>query len=272
VRSGESPARAALQQGVREVCREAAIKPRQIIAICAGIAGAARDDIRKRVTGILAKLAPAQILVVGDMVIAHEAILGSRVGIAVLSGTGSIAYGRHPSGRTARAGGWGYAISDEGSGHWIGVQAVVAVIRALDSGSDTKLIDRILGRWGIRSCDELILRANTCPPPDFAGLFPAVLAAAEAGDPYGHDILGRAGLELAGLAQVVYRSLWRAGERVDVGLAGGVFENSAEVRDSFGRELKSSIPRVRVFLSTTKPAEGALSLARKLTSAGQMNF
>ena len=272
VRLGESTVRTALQQGVREVCRKAAIKPRQIVAICAGIAGAAREDIRKQVTDILATLAPAQIEVLGDMVIAHEAVLGSGAGIAVLAGTGSIAYGRHATGRIARAGGWGYAISDEGSGHWIGVQAVAAVTHALDSGSYTKLSDRILGHWGVHSYDDLICRANTSPLPDFAGLFPVVLAAAEAGDPYGHDILARAGVELAGLAQMVYRRLWRAGDQVDVGLAGGIFENSDEVRHSFGRELRSSIPQVHVFLSTASPAEGALSLARKLTSAGQMNF
>jgi glucosamine kinase len=269
VRFGDRVSRAALQRGVREVCRNSAIKPSQIVAICAGVAGAVQEDIRRQVADILAKLTPAQILVLGDMVIAHQAALATGVGIAVLSGTGSIAYGRDASGRTARAGGWGYAISDEGSGHWIGMQAVVAVTRAVDSGSDTKLRTAILKYWGIRSCDDLVCRANTSPPPDFAGLFPAVLAAAKAGDPYGHDILKRAGLELAGLAQLVYRRLWKAGEHVEVGLAGGVFENSAEVRDSFEEELEKSIPEVRVFLSTTRPAEGALSLARKLTGVAQ---
>ena len=272
VRFGQSTAGTVLQQGVREVCRKAAIKPRQIVAICAGIAGAAREDIRKQVTGILAKLVPAHIEVLGDMVIAHEAALGSGAGIAVVAGTGSIAYGRHTNGRTARAGGWGYAISDEGSGHWIGVQAVAAVTQAFDSGRDTTLSHRILGHWGVRSYDDLVCRANTSPLPDFAGLFPVVLAAAEAGDPYGHDILARAGVELAGLAQTVYRRLWKAGDRVDVGLAGGIFENSGEVRHSFGKELKSSIKNVHVFLSTASPAEGALSLARKLTSASQTNL
>jgi glucosamine kinase len=271
VRLGESEARTALQQGVREVCRKAAIKPTQIAAICAGIAGVAREDIRKQVTGILAKLAPAQIEVVGDMVIAHEAARSGAPGIVVLAGTGSIAYGRHASGRTARTGGWGYAISDEGSGHWIGVQAVAAVTHALDAGSYTKLSDHILRHWGVRSYDDLICRANTSPLPDFAGLFPAVVAAAEAGDSYAHDVLARAGVELAGLAELVFRMLWKAADEVDVALAGGVFENSTEVRESFRRELKSSIPQAQISLSTRNAAEGALALARKLAAYGQTN-
>ena len=45
-------------------------------------------------------------------------------GIALISGTGSVAWGRTPDGRTARAGGWGYLLGDEGSGYWVGRQAV----------------------------------------------------------------------------------------------------------------------------------------------------
>src|SRR5208283_4878004 len=269
VRLGESEARNAFKQGVREVCREAGIKPKQIVAICAGIAGAAREDVRRQVTAILAKLAPAQVEVVGGMVIAHEAALGGAPGIVALAGTGSIAYGRHVSGRTARAGGWGHAISDEGSGHWIGVQAVVAVTHAVDSGSYTKLSDRILQHWGVRSYGDLIYRANASPLPDFAGLFPAVVAAAEAGDSYAHDVLARAGVELAGLAGLVFRRLWKAADEVDVALTGGVFENSAEVRESFRREMKRSIAQAQVSLSTRSAAEGALVLARKLAASSK---
>ncbi|HME32370.1 MAG TPA: BadF/BadG/BcrA/BcrD ATPase family protein, partial [Terriglobales bacterium] len=230
-----------------------------------------REEIRKQLAEILAKLALARTEVVGDMVIAHEAALGGAPGIVVVAGTGSIAYGRHTSGSTARAGGWGYAISDEGSGYWIGVQAVAAVTHAFDSGSYTKLSDRILEHWVVRSYDDLICRANTSPLPDFAGLFPVVLAAAQAGDSYAHDIFTRAGVELAGLAEVIFRRLWKTGEEVDLALTGGVFQNSVEVRASFRRELQSAIPQAQISLSTRNAAEGALALARKIAIAGQMN-
>ncbi len=271
VRLGENEVRSALQQGLRDVCREAAIKPAQIDFTCAGIAGADREETRKQLANILATLALAQVEVVGDMVIAHRAALGDAPGIVVVAGTGSIAYGRHASGRSARAGGWGYTISDKGSGHWIGVQAVAAVTQALDSGSDTKLSDHILQQWGVRSYDDLICRANTYPLPDFAGLLPVVLASAEAGDSYAHDVLARAGVELAGLAEVVFRRLWKPGDEVEVALTGGVFQNSVEVRDSFRRELHSSLPQARISLSTRRAAEGALALARKLGSGGFTN-
>ena len=108
-RVGEDQALVALQQGVHQICQQCGIEPAQIVAVCAGVAGAARDDVRQRATALLAKSVAGKIEVVGDMVIAHEAAFDGAPGIIVLSGTGSMAYGRHASGRTARAGGWGFA-------------------------------------------------------------------------------------------------------------------------------------------------------------------
>ncbi|MDR3747711.1 MAG: BadF/BadG/BcrA/BcrD ATPase family protein [Acidobacteriota bacterium] len=267
VRVGERQARAALGQGIREVCETAGAKPEQIVAVCAGIAGAAREDIRQQVVAILAELVPGKVEVTGDMVIAHEAALGGAAGIVVLAGTGSIAYARHASGQTARAGGWGYAISDEGSGHWIGVQAVAAVAHGIDSGNITKLSDRILQRWQLSSYDQIVSAANASPAPDFSTLFPDVLAAAESGDPAAHDVLSRAGQELAKLPARVLRLLWKTSDAVNVALAGSVFQHSETVRDSFQRELKGSFPQCRVFLSQANAAEGALALARKSVAA-----
>ena len=267
VRLGEQQARAALELGVRDVCKAAAINPAQITAVCAGIAGAAREQNRAQIAGELSKLVRGQIMVVGDMEIAHQAALNGAPGIVVISGTGSIAYGRDSSGHTARAGGLGFATSDEGSGHWIGLQAVAAVAHALNAGTHTKLSDCILKTWHLASYDELMQRANASPAPNFAALFPDVLAAAEAGDSAACDLLTRAGVELAGLAVVVFRRLWKPGDSITIAQAGGVYENSQTVRDSFQRELKNSIPQAEIFLSQARAAEGALAMARKLNSS-----
>ncbi len=269
VRVGEAQARSALQQGVAEVCRQAGIAPSQLSAICAGMAGAAREDVRQQVARILAALSPAQLEIVGDMLIAHEAALGGGPGILVLAGTGSMAYGRDQSGRIARAGGWGYAISDEGSGHWIGMQAVVAITRARDRGAASALGARILQRWTLSSHEQLMSVANASPAPDFSALFPEVLASAEAGDCAALDVLSRAGLELAGLAKTVYERLWEDDQPVKVVLMGGVLEHSTVVRDSFYQHLARSFPRAEVSLSTCSPATAALARARKMSAGTQ---
>ena len=262
VRVGEPQARRALQQGIHEVCKAARVKPTQIAAVCAGMAGAAREEVRRQVAAILRRLVRCQVEVVGDMVIAHHAAFGGEPGIVVVAGTGSIAYGRHASGRTARAGGWGFAISDEGSGHWVGVQAVAAVMHALDSGTRTRLSDLILQRWRLDSHDQLARTANASPVPDFAALFPEVLEAADAGDSSARDVLLWAGLELARLGFVVFRRLWEPEDPIRIALSGGVFVNSRLVRDSFQREIRNHVPQAEVFLSQVTSAEGALAMAR----------
>ena len=53
-------------------------------------------------------------------------------GVALVSGTGSIAFGRAPDGRTARGGGWGYLLGDEGSAYALVLAGLQAVARAAD--------------------------------------------------------------------------------------------------------------------------------------------
>src|SRR5271157_3119977 len=152
VRLGEQSAREALHTAVRRVCTTAKISPAQIRAVCIGAAGAARPEIATKIRNILAELmgaAPANIEVVSDAEIALEAAFGAGPGVIAIAGTGSIAYGRDTAGRIVRAGGWGFAISDEGSGHWIGRHAISAVVNAHDQGIETALAAMILQAWKI---------------------------------------------------------------------------------------------------------------------------
>lgn len=266
VRLGEQKARIAIEKGVRSVCGKAGAQAKHIVAVCAGVGGAAQDSTRRQITQILGEMIPGKILVVGDMVVAHEAALEGAAGIVVISGTGSIAYGRNESGSTARAGGWGYMISDEGSGHWVGVQAVAAIARAMESNKHTELGDRVLQEWQLKSFDDLILRANASPVADFARLFPAVLAT-EGQDPDAREILEEAGTQLAALAESVYRRLWTDNRRINIAMLGGVFQNSQTVRQAFCDAWEGPGPKPHIRLSQKTAAEGALSLARKLVSA-----
>ena len=126
VRVGEAQARESLASAIRQACTVANLNPSQISSVCVGLAGAARTEISELVKRIVSELVPGKVKVVGDNVIALEAAFGGGPGVIVIAGTGSIAYGRNREGQTARAGGWGFAISDEGSGHWIGRTAVAA--------------------------------------------------------------------------------------------------------------------------------------------------
>jgi len=273
VRVGEAQARESLQESARQACAAAGITLAQVARTCVGGSGAARPEIAAMVRHALAEILSTPIDVVGDMHIALEAAFAGGPGVVVIAGTGSIAYGRDPQGATARAGGWGFAISDEGSAHWIGRAAVSAVLRAHDrrendpAKTDPPLLAALLKSWSVNSPADLALAANSIPPPDFAALFPAVLASSEAGDELARGVLAHAGRELAQLAALVSHGLLSEALAVPVAMAGGVFRHAVLVREVFYNEIRQLDPRADVIPQVVDPVEGALRLACSASGA-----
>ena len=204
-----------------------------------------------------------EIEIVGDMEIARYAAFADAPGVVVIAGTGSIAFGKNSRGRFARAGGWGFQVSDEGSAHWIGRSAISAVLRAYDEGENPLLLQALMKAWTADSRDKLVMIANSSPYPDFAALLPVILPAAESGDPMARAVLAQAGAELAGLAKIVIRRIFPEREIAPVAMAGGVFSNSALVRQVFYNSLRSEFPEVAPNPKIVEPVFGALDLARK---------
>jgi glucosamine kinase len=266
VRVGKERARQSLHEAVRNVCSAAKIDIRDIRRGCIGLAGAARPEVEETVRGILAEIVGAELEIVGDMVIALQAAFGSGPGVVVIAGTGSIAYGRDNKGQTARVGGWGFQISDEGAGYWIGKVAVMQVMRVHDEHPDASagLAQHILKAWRLNSVKELVPIANATPPPDFAQLFLPVLCAADAGDPTARALLTRAGTELARLGKLAISRTLLDSDHIPVAMAGGVFRNSALVRQVFYNSLKAEYPMADVSPTVVEPVCGALDLARRV--------
>lgn len=274
VRVGEMQAWESLHAAVRQACSAAGIRPEQVSYTCVGGSGAARPELAAILRQSLAQILSTPIDVVGDMEIALEAAFGAGPGVIVIAGTGSIAYGRDRNGSTARAGGWGFAISDEGSAHWIGREAVRAVLRAVDLSAPTDgdsaelpgLAPLLFKTWGVASIADLAKAANSTPPPDFAALFPAVAAT---NDGIAADVLKRAGRELAQLATVVVHRLFNKAdrERVPVAMIGGVFRHATTVRDVFYNELRAMDARVEAHSNVVDPVDGALRMARRAAGA-----
>lgn len=265
VRVGESQTRESLLAAVRQACAAAGIAPQQIERTCVGGSGAARPELAQVVREILAEVVATPVIVVGDMETALEAAFESGPGVIVIAGTGSIAYGRDRSGKTLRAGGWGFAIGDEGSAHWIGRAAVNAVLRASDrdpAAARWNLAQALFETWEVNSLSDLAKASNAIPPPDFARLFPAVVAIQ---DDLAKGVLERAGRELATIAVVVIERLFAKQQTgpVSVATTGGVFRHSAVVRDVFYNELRKLDTRAEVNPNVVDPVEGALRRARR---------
>ena len=106
-----------------------------IQAACLAIAGADRVDTKQQlVSWAREQNLACHIMVCNDA----EPILArtpQRIGVALIAGTGSFAYGRNERGEVHRAGGWGYRFGDEGSGYSIAVAGIAAALRYADGRS-----------------------------------------------------------------------------------------------------------------------------------------
>ena len=257
-------ARASLRAAIEQACADAGIKPSLLERTCYGLSGGADPQIARAARDLVAAVVGGEVEVVGDIHIALEAAFPGDAGIVVIAGTGSIAYGRNQRGDTARAGGWGPGISDEGSGDWIGRAAVSLALRAHDAGETTSFLPAIMNTWHLATYEDVVHYVRSSPPPDFAALFPYVAEHAKSGDDLARGILLRAAGELAEICHIVLRRLWpQANASAEVAMTGGVFRYSSVIRDAFTGVVRSRRPHLRVTLCGRDPVEGALAVARR---------
>src|SRR5215467_7973173 len=125
---------------------------------------------------------------------------GGRDGGIIVIGTGTIGWAEL-NGRQYRVGGWGWPISDEGSGAWLGCEALRRTLWAHDGRMAwTALLQSLFARF--RSDPHAIVRWMTgALPRDFATLAPEVVAHAARNDPVAVELLHLAGGHIDALAQ-----------------------------------------------------------------------
>jgi N-acetylglucosamine kinase-like BadF-type ATPase len=234
-------------------------------AICLGIAGVDRPDDFAIVAAIMRRIGyKARIVIVNDALVALEAGAPDQPGIVVISGTGSISYGRNAQGEAARAGGWGYVLGDEGSGYWIGRAALRAVLRQADRrGPATVLSEMLLEHFGVTAPQELIHQVYTThlKPVAIGALATSVQSAFSQGDSVAIGILRGAANELETFALSVARRLGLIGEPFVFILAGGIFRAVPWLEQELERRLPVAAPGSWVRLLDREPAVGAVRLA-----------
>lgn len=237
-----------------------------IAAVCLGIAGVDRPHDQEVIRGILRRLGHRErARVVNDAVIALVAGSPDRFGIVLLAGTGSIAYGQDPSGRSARSGGYGFLLADEGSGYWLGHQALRAAVRATDGrGPQTLLEPLVFEVMEVGSVDDLIPRVyeKGLAKQQVAALAAVVQKAAEQGDPLAEELLEAAARELALSARAVAGRLALGEAPYPVVLAGGAFKACPSLPGRI--EGRLDLPNASVKLLGVEPAQGAVALALDL--------
>ncbi len=256
----------AVEKVLREVMEEA-IAGRGVTpaAICLGIAGVDREDEARTVHAIMRRIGRrSRVVVVNDALIALTAGARDDPGIVIIAGTGSIVYGRNARGEAARAGGWGHMIGDEGSGYWIGREALTAVMRGADGrGPATQLTEDVLRHFNIEDVSRLprIVYDREQPRMSVAAIGPIVQRASEQGDAVATRMLERAADELLLAARSVATRLEMRGDPFTFYLAGGVFRVVPWIAEELPRRLIEVAPRCAAEMLAADPAVGAVWLA-----------
>jgi N-acetylglucosamine kinase-like BadF-type ATPase len=268
---GEEVATQRLRELVREAAAQAGIDLDRVTRTCMGLAGIGIDSVRRWADATLRSVVGGDVLLGGDEEIALDAAFSGGPGVLVIAGTGSNVVGRCTDGSLLTAGGWGPMLGDEGSGHWIGLEAVRAGLRALDRGLETCLLRDIMCFWELGEPEEalglLVAKANHRPRPDFAELAGVVAACAEGGDALAVGVLEHAGEELAAQVRLVMSKMRAAGcgpdDTSQVAFTGSVLGRIPRVRRSMEEQLRVSMPDVVVGQQAVEPLEGALWRARR---------
>ena len=240
--------------------------PQPVDALCLGIAGVAQDADRDVVRDLLRRLGIRRaVRIVNDAEIALIAGAADGHGIVLVAGTGSIAYGVDPAGKSARSGGWGYLLGDEGSAFWLGHAAVRAGIRAVDGrGPATTLFDLICKQLDLHEPARLVewFYDQELSRTRVAQLARLVEEAAVDGDETAQDLLDHAARHLARAARAVERQLDFSGPFPLV-LSGGAFRACPSLVRRLAARL-DDLPKARVVQLEIEPAMGAVKLALDL--------
>jgi glucosamine kinase len=239
-------------------------KPEAVVLSCSG---GDRPADREKGRAILTQLVgPAvRIEVTHDAIAALYAGNPAGCGVVLISGTGSIAFGRNDEGEERRAGGWGYLIGDEGSAVWLGLEGLRAAAHHADGrGAGTAITVHLLGELGVDSFMEVIpqLYGRPHPAPAILAAVRAVGRAAAEADAIAVSIVQRGAHALARAASVVAAELRL--EEGPVYLAGGAFESLPSLERAVRGELLRMLPRATVEPVSEEPAMGAARLAMQL--------
>ena len=231
-------------------------------SLVVGLAGAGRPHVQSVVAHALReRFGDATVRVVHDAEPAYHAAWGTESGAVLLVGTGSLVYALDAEGQPLRAGGWGAALGDDGSGTALGRAVLRVLLAAFDGGPPSALPAIAAESRGLSSADDVFqaVYVRRQPLASFAGL---ALEAVAAGDWEAEAALRT---EVNALAKQVGWLATRAGDRVlpRLAYAGGLAAEPV-YRAALDAALERHLPGWTVGPCDAPPVEGALAMAQAL--------
>ena len=255
-RHGPRLAAAALRRATVEALARAGLAGEAPTDIAVGMAGLTMlDGGSEALAEAIAYLWPgAHIAATSDVVTAHAGALDGESGVVLAVGTGAVALGLAADGAMHRVDGWGQWLGDEGSGAWIGREALRAVARAADGrGQPTALADFVVARFGDVKTLPSRLPFESALPTQTATLVSDVVDAAASGDAVAGGIVEGA---VASWVDATLAAV-RATGAATVACVGGL----AEVPALYDAWVRAMEPHAKVVRAAGRAVDGAVMLA-----------
>ena len=256
-----------LARAIGRAFEQARVEVGPVAAAVLALAGSDRDENR-RVFSDWAnqRHLAARFRIVHDAVAVLAAGSPEGWGVALIGGTGSLAYGQSPDGQEARAGGWGFLFGDEGSGYAIAVAGLRAAAKSADGrGEPTLLLDVFLEHLNLTRPEQLV-RAVYPIAYDrraIAQLAELVTQVAAADDRVAQRILDDAASELATMVAAVAAKLEFPGSQFPLALAGGILLGESGLRERLDSCMASLGLQPESVTPVAEPVAGAVLLARE---------
>lgn len=260
-----------LDAAIESAFADAGLLRATVVAACLGLAGADRDSDRRVIEdwASFSRIA-ANVEVVNDAMPLLHVDQGDGCGVALIAGTGSLAWGRNARGQTFRSGGWGFLFSDEGSAFSIGRAVLNAVSRAVDGrGEQTRLVADVIGHLKLSSPQEIVtaVYSHEVPRAVVANMAALGFAAAARQDNVAAEILNQAAAELAAMAVVTARRL-EMQSMLSLALTGSVLIQNPEFRGQVMARIEASDVNLVQTTVVEDAVAGAVNIASRLAGAG----
>ena len=261
---GLESAQAALIAAMQEASADAGVDMGRVSAVTWALAGASRASVRQLLANVADEILPGiPVRIEHDALAALVGGVGTRYGVVLNAGTGTIAYGENKDGRQARAAGWGHSF-DQGNAYGLAQEALRAITLAHDGGDlPTQLTVPILGFLSLEDPNGIVdwVYATDRGIADVVALAPLVLAAAEPGDVLATDIVMRGADALAGAVDAVSRRLGMWEQPFPLVLVGGLLESGNFYRQVVTQAIHARVPGAQPMLPRADAAVGAALLA-----------
>ncbi|MCK5738098.1 hypothetical protein KAH55_02910 [bacterium] len=242
-------------------------KDKMVEGIYLGLAGAGRESDKQEIRAIF-KNAPYvnQLNVDSDAMIALSGAFSGAPGIIIIAGTGAICFGKSADDHVVRSGGWGYLLGDEGSGFFMGQQAIMAALKDLDGrGPKTRLRAAIEKRFNLKQIDLIIpkIYKGEIDRPTIASIGPIVFELAADNDAVATELVSRTGKEQGKMARAVAEKLNLNNQKIQIGLIGGVFNRRDVLESEIIKQLSDLSGDIEIGEPQNPPVIGAAILAMK---------